>query len=195
MAGGAAAAAAGMGLLARPLPAGAAVATLKLGKKNRSGKSTSLAGKQGPVLQVTSSSDTGAALSGQALAESGETIGVMGVSASPEGVGGLFAAAAAGGTALDAQVGPDGGVSLRTNGRLRILERSGVASIAAGNVILFPVNGGIDEDSIVLATLQDHRPGVHVESAEIASAERGLVRVTLSSEVSEATRVGWLVLG
>ena len=46
----------------------------------------------------------------------------------------------------------------------------------------------------MIATLQDHFPGVHVESASVQDAEEGLIVVRLSGAVPEAATVAWLVL-
>ena len=65
---------------------------------------------------------------------------------------------------------------------------------AGGSEVVLPVKGGLSEGSLVLATLQDHVPGVHVESASVLDAEEGLVVVRLNQAVPEPAKVGWLVL-
>jgi hypothetical protein len=107
---------------------------------------------------------------------------------------GLFVASG-GGTALEARAGGRSGTALRTRGRIDFAERSGVASASGGAEFVIPVAGGLREDSIVLATLQDHHVGVHVESASVLDPEEGLIVVRLNQALSEPGRVGWIVLG
>jgi hypothetical protein len=99
-----------------------------------------------------------------------------------------------GGTALEASIGGREGVALRTKGRLELTERSGISSVSGGAEFVIPVAGGLSEDTLVLATLQDHFPGVHVEAAGVLDAEEGLIVVRLSQAVPEPARVAWLVL-
>ena len=124
----------------------------------------------------------------------GESVGIHGSAASPDGMAGLFVASG-GGTALEARTGERGGTALRTRGRIQFLERSGVAPATGGAEFVIPVPGGVREDAIVLATLQDHHAGVHVESASVLDAEEGLIVVRLNQALSEPARVGWIVLG
>ena len=99
-----------------------------------------------------------------------------------------------GGTALEATIGEKGGVALRTKGRLELTERSGISSVSGGAEFVIPVAGGLSETSLVLATLQDHFPGVHVEAAGVLDVEEGLIVVRLSQAVPEPAKVAWLVL-
>ena len=55
--------------------------------------------------------------------------------------------------------------------------------------------GGLREDALVLATLQDHHAGVHVESASVLDAAEGLIVVRLNQALAEPAKVGWIVLG
>jgi hypothetical protein len=86
------------------------------------------------------------------------------------------------------------GVALRTKGRLELGGRSGIASVSGGAEFVIPVAGGLSDSSLVLATLQDHFPGVLVESASILDAKEGLIVVRLNQAVPEPAKVGWLVL-
>ena len=68
--------------------------------------------------------------------------------------------------------------------------------IATGSdPFVIPVPGGLREDAFVLATLQDHHAGVHVESASVLDAEEGLIVIRLNQALAEPARVGWIVLG
>ncbi len=46
----------------------------------------------------------------------------------------------------------------------------------------------------MLATLQDHVPGVHVEAASVLDTDEGLIVVRLNQAVPEPARVAWIVL-
>ena len=111
---------------------------------------------------------------------------------SPDGIAGQFSASD-GGTAVEA-VATQRGVALRTRGRLQLAERSGVSSVSGGAEFVIPVAGGLSSDTLVLATLQDHHPNVHVASASVLDAEEGLIVVRLNQAVPEPARVGWIVL-
>jgi hypothetical protein len=124
----------------------------------------------------------------------GESVGIHGTAASPDGMAGLFVASG-GGTALEARTGERGGTALRTRGRIQFMERSGVAPATGGAEFVIPVPGGVREDAIVLATLQDHEAGVHVESASVLDPEEGLIVIRLNQALSGPGRVGWIVLG
>ena len=143
---------------------------------------TSIETSRSPALDVTNTS------------RQGESVGIHGTAASPEGMAGLFVASG-GGTALEARTGERGGTALRTRGRIQFMERSGIAPATGGAEFVIPVPGGVREDAIVLATLQDHHAGVHVESASVLDPEEGLIVVRLNQALSEPARVGWIVLG
>jgi hypothetical protein len=131
---------------------------------------------------------------GTASSDKGKTVGVQGKIESREGVAGHFLAEA-GGTALEASA-TKRGVALRTKGRLELTQRSGSALVSEGGAeFVIPVEGGLSERALVLATLQEHRPGIHVEAAYVLDAEDGLIVVRLNQAVSEQTKVGWFVLG
>ncbi len=130
-------------------------------------------------------------MQGAASSEKGKTVGVQGLTESSDGTAGQFVADG-GGTAIEARAAKKG-VALRTKGRLELSERSGGAE-AIGAEFVIPVVGGLSDKSLVLATLQDHRPGVHVEAAYVLDAEDGLIVVRLNQAVAEQTKVAWLVL-
>jgi hypothetical protein len=176
-------------------------------ERSNAGSTTTIEGTKSPSLDVrntakggqttavhaVSSSPKGTTIVAEATAAKGETVAVLATSESAEGVGGRFLATG-GGTALEARAGEKGGVALRTKGRLQLAERSGIASVSGGAEFVIPVAGGLAETSIVLATLQDHRTGVHVESARVLDVERGLIVVQLNAALPEPSRVGWIVL-
>jgi hypothetical protein len=217
-AGGAAALVGLLGILGRPLPASAQrddkkkntrepAARTSAQDRSNAGSTTSIEGTKSPSLDVrntakggqvmavhaVSSSPKGTAIAAEATAAKGETVAVLGTTESAEGVGGRFVATG-GGTAIEARAGEKGGVALRTKGRLQLTERSGIASVSGGAEFVIPVAGGVSETSIVLATLQDHHTGVHVESARVLDVERGLIVVRLNAALPEPSRVGWMVL-
>jgi len=181
-------------------------AAVRAGAKNSATQTTTLVSTKGPALEArlggggkaaalrgTATSSKGVAVQGAASSGKGKTVAVQGVSQSPNGTAGLFVANK-GGTAIDARSPDRKGVALRTRGRLQLTERSGDASVSGGAEFVIPVAGGLTEKSLVLATLQDHFPGVHVESASVLDAEDGLIVVRLSQAVAEPARVAWIVL-
>jgi hypothetical protein len=178
--------------------------SLKAGQKNTATKSTLLESRNGPAFQArvtgggesiglrgTARSSKGIGVQGAASSEKGKTVGVQGLTESSDGTAGQFVADG-GGTAIEARAAKKG-VALRTKGRLELSERSGSAE-AIGAEFVIPVVGGLSDKSLVLATLQDHRPGVHVEAAYVLDAEDGLIVVRLNQAVAEQTKVAWFVL-
>jgi hypothetical protein len=205
--GGVAALAGVLGVLGIATTAGAKNgSSVKLGEKNTATKPTTIESKKGPALQARTTSgkdpigvrgaataEKGVGVQGAALSGKGKTIGIQGLTASAVGTAGQFVAEK-GGTAIDAQA-PKDGVALRTKGRLELTERSGSASVSeGGSEFVIPVSGGLSERSLVIATLQEHRPGVHVEAAYVLDAEEGRIVVRLNQAVAEQTKVAWLVL-
>ncbi len=180
--------------------------SIRAGEKTTAGKSTVIESGQGPTLQARATgskspiglrglanASKGIGVQGNAASGKGNTVGVQGLTQSPDGIGGDFLAEG-GGTALAATAGKKG-VALRTKGRLQLTERSGRTPVSVGGAeFVIPVSGGLSEDSLVLATLQDHRPGIHVEAAHVLDADEGLIVVRLNQAVSEQTEVGWIVL-
>lgn len=181
-------------------------APVRAGERTTATRPTTLESSKSPAFQVkvggsgetvglrgVAASPKGIGVQGQANAGKGPNVGVQGVSRSPEGIAGQFEASD-GGTALEARSPKRKGVALRTEGKVQLTERSGVASVTGGAEFVIPVAGGLSEKSLVLATLQDHHPGIHVEAASVLDAEDGLIVVRLNQAVPEPTRVGWLVL-
>ena len=179
---------------------------LKVGNKTTATKTTTLEAKKGPGLRarvggsgtVSASrgyapTNKGTRVQGWADAKKGSTIGIDGQTRSPDGKAGQFVAAN-GGTAIVAKSPDKKGVALRTEGRLQFTERSGSSSVSGGSEFVIPVAGGLNDSSLVLATLQDHFPGVHVESASVLDAKDGLIVIRLNQAVPEPARVAWIVL-
>lgn len=181
--------------------------TIRAGEKATASRPTTVDSSKGPALQgrATSKRDPvgirgvatanqGVGVQGTAVSGKGATVGVQGLSQSPEGTAGQFVADG-GGTAIEARADRQG-VALRTRGRLEFGERSGSATVSeGGSEFVIPVSGGLSSSALVLATLQEHRPGVHVEAAYVLDAEEGVIAVRLNQAVPEQTRVGWIVLG
>ena len=65
---------------------------------------------------------------------------------------------------------------------------------SGGAEFVIPVSGGLNQNSLVIATLQDHFPGVHVESASVLDAGSATIVVRLNQAVPEPARVAWLIL-
>ena len=179
---------------------------VRAGDRTTATKGTLLEASKGPAFQVkmvgkgegvalrgSASSPKGIGVQGEATSEKGASIAVQGVAGSPEGVAGQFVAKA-GGTGVEALASEKNGVALRTKGRVELGGRSGVASVSGGAEFVVPVAGGLSETSLVLATLQDHFPGVHVESASVLDTREGLIVVRLNQALPEPAKVGWLVL-
>jgi hypothetical protein len=179
---------------------------LRAGAKTTATKSTTLESRKGPAFQAkvsgsgsaiglrgASSSPKGIGVQGTATAGKGEPVGVQGLAQSGDGTAGQFIAAE-GGIALEAVSAKKAGVALRTEGKLQFTGRSGVSSVSGGAEFVIPVAGGLGDKSIVIATLQSHFPGVHVESASVLDAEDGLIVVRLSQAIPEPANVGWIVL-
>jgi hypothetical protein len=180
---------------------------LRAGAKTTATKATTLESRKGPAFQAkvsgsgstiglrgASSSPKGIGVQGTATAGKGTSVGVQGLTQSADGTAGQFTAAE-GGIALEAVSAKMAGVALRTEGKLLFTGRSGVSPVTAGGAdLVIPVAGGLSDKSIVIATLQSHSPGVHVESASVLDAEDGLILVRLNQAVPEPANVGWIVL-
>ncbi len=178
---------------------------VRAGDKTTATRPTTLESRKGPAFQARATSskgpiglrgaataNKGVGVQGAAVSGKGATVGVQGLTQSPGGTAGQFVATD-GGTAVEASAKK--GVALRTKGRIELTERTGSASVSEGGAeFVIPVSGGLSEKSLVLATLQDHRPGVHVEAAYVLDADKGLVVVRLNQAVSEQTKVAWIVL-
>lgn len=179
---------------------------MRIGQKNAGTKSTTLQNQRGPgflarmtgtgsAIRGYASAQKGVGVQGWADAKKGKTVGVEGKTDSPAGVAGQFVANR-GGTALLGKSPDREGVALRTEGKLQFEQRSGDATTSGGAEFVIPVGGGLTNKSLVLATLQDHHPGVHVEAASVLETSKGneTILVRLNQAVPEPTRVAWLIL-
>lgn len=179
---------------------------LRLGQKNAATNSTTVQAKKGPALlarvvgggKVTgvrglATSEKGTGVQGWADAKKGQTVGIAGQTTSPKGKAGEFVAAN-GGIGVVARSPEKKGVALRTEGKLQFTQRSGASPTSGGSEFVIPVAGGLTDDSLVLATLQDHFPGVHVESASVLDADEGLIVIRLNQAVPDEARVAWFIL-
>jgi hypothetical protein len=165
---------------------------VRAGERTTAARATLLESSRGTGFHARNTGRGGVALKGEATSGRGATVAVQGSTQSPDGIAGQFSASE-GGTAVEAQA-TQRGVALRTRGRLQFRERSGVSSVSGGAEFVIPVAGGLADDSIVLATMQDHFPNVHVASASVLDASEGLIVVRLSQAVPEPAKVGWIVL-
>ena len=179
---------------------------IRAGTKTTATSTTSVQSRKGPAFlaRVTGSgqatglvgvagSTKGIGVAGSSESKKGSTVGVSGTTRSPAGKAGQFVASN-GGIAVLARSPDKKGVALRTEGRLEFAKRSGASSVSGGAEFVIPVAGGLSEDSLVLATLQDHVPGVHVEAASVLDTNEGLIVVRLNQAVPEPARVAWIVL-
>ena len=71
--------------------------------------------------------------------------------------------------------------------------RSGMATIGSGKAAVTIANIRIDPASLVLATLQQDRSGVHVRSA-VPNAAGDSFTIRLNKAVGSATKVGWFIV-
>lgn len=176
----------------------------RVGKRNSATNTTQITAKKGPgfLARITGTGAAvrgitgnrkGVGVQGWAEAKKGATIGVAGKTGSPGGTAGQFIAGN-GGTALVAKSSARNGVALETEGKLRFGKRSGDATTSGGSEFVIPVSGGLNQNSLVIATLQDHHPGVHVESASVLDAGKSTIVVRLNQAVPEPARVAWLIL-
>jgi hypothetical protein len=167
-------------VLGRPFPAAAQDEERKSKRKKRGDGDG--AGAEAAPPGTTISTSRSPALEVTNTAKEGDGVAINAIATSREGTGGLF-------------VAENGGTALRTKGRIQFADRSGIASATGGAEFVIPVPGGLREDAVVLATLQDHQAGVHVESASVLDVDEGLIVVRLNQALSEPGRVGWIVLG
>ena len=177
---------------------------MRMGQKNNATKTTQLTAKRSPgllsrisgagaAIRGITSSQKGTGVQGWADAKKGKTVGVNGQTKSANGTAGQFVALG-GGTALVAKSPDKTGVALQTEGKLKFDDRTGTTQTSGGAEFVFQVAGGLSEGSLVLATLQDHFPGVHVEAASVLDAKEGLAVIRLNQAVPEPARVAWIVL-
>lgn len=137
--------------------------------------------QMGIGVQGLSHGVEGVGLDGQATAATGANYGVMGQSASPGGAG-LFGLATGGGFAL------------RTSGRLRVDQVSGVVVIPAGSTSR-TVNPGVNVTSGAFVLLT---PKVNIGGRALwftTDPTGNTFRIRMSSVRSSGTKVAWLLVG
>jgi hypothetical protein len=114
------------------------------------------------------------------VAGHGFTAGVRGTSAAASGVGVLAEHNAAGGAAFKA-VGP------------AVFSRSGILAVPAGSSKITKTGIALTAGSLILAAIQRHVPGVHVEAA-VPDVSRSEFTVHLNRAVAARTHVAWFVV-
>ncbi len=154
-----------------------------------------------PVLQVLSGE--GYAIHAEGLfgvVATGREVGVSGGSPDYDagiGVAGDGRVGVAGttrdGTGVSAVARELSGTALRVRGRARF-SRSGTVTIKAGRRTARKGVPALASDSLVMATIQDRRVGVHIEAA-VVCASRDYFTIHLNKVVRRDTRVAWFVLG
>ena len=169
--------------------------SVRVGERNTGSKTTVLEATNGPVFsgRIGKQGKKSIAVQGVATSKKGAAVGVQGQSFSPEASAGQFIAES-GGTAVEATSSSTKGFALRTKGRIQFSDRSGSSEVSGGAEFVIPVAGGLSANSVVLATLQDHFPGVHVEAASVLDVEEGFIVVRLNQAVPEPATVAWVVL-
>ncbi|HEX2221958.1 MAG TPA: hypothetical protein VHK06_05485 [Candidatus Limnocylindria bacterium] len=99
------------------------------------------------------------------------------------------------GTGVRAYAGQPAGLALRVSGRAAF-DRSGRATIAtnASSVTVTPPNFYATSSTFVLATLQQNRAGVHVQSVVVTTGSAGRFTIHLNKPVPAATSVAWMAV-
>jgi hypothetical protein len=139
------------------------------------------------------SSTVGVGTYGYAEAATGTTYGAIGHAVSPTGVG-VYGFGAGGGVGVRAT--SVGGVALDTSGRIVAHKVSGVATIAKGKTSVSVKPGvGIGSSSFVLLSPRGNLGSRGLWSTLTASSTAGTITIRVSSAVSAATQIGWLLLG
>jgi hypothetical protein len=96
------------------------------------------------------------------------------------------------GIAVYAQALNTDAVAIRAEGVTQFT-RSGYLTIKAGKSAAVKTNLRIDAKTLVLAVLQDDRPGIYVRSA-VTNSGAGSFTIHLNAAVSSDTRVGWFLV-
>ena len=115
--------------------------------------------------------------------------GVRGTSVNGIGVRAL--ASGSGGTGVLASSGSDG-TALQVDGKAKF-SRSGSVTIPAGSSSLTRTGIALDSQSLVLATLQQNRSGLWIQSA-VPNASGGSFTVFLNHATNTDTVVAWFVV-
>jgi len=81
---------------------------------------------------------------------------------------------------------------LQVQGKVRLIDRSGRATITAGHYAVTRYISGVTSSNIAVATLNTLRTGIWVRAVVCAT---GKITIYLNAKVSGATSVSWIVLG
>lgn len=121
---------------------------------------------------------TGLSAGPGAIPPGGSNTGVHGVCDAPDGTGVLARSSR--------------GVALRVEGRA-VFRRSGVLRIGAGARSATKTGIPLTAASLVLATLRQHQPGLHIEAA-VPSPAKGSFTIYLNRQARAESQVAWLVV-
>lgn len=193
--------------VADPAAAGAADGdALVLGGENTADNTTRVVmGTANAAIHAVTNADDGSlvgentAEDGYGLRGTGAYIGVNAVggaigtyTVSDNGVG--LDALTYDGTAVRASTAvPSLGYALETRGRVRF-DSAGRVAVRAGQTRAVISNLALTPNSIVLATLQARRRGLHVEAA-VADPATNSATIFLNKEAPAPVDVGWFVIG
>lgn len=162
---------------------------LILGTDNEAASTTGLirSSGTGPTLVVTRTDPNLAALvvDGHVYVNNGAVVSYGGT-----GLG--LSGQATSGTGVVASAEP-AGVALRVSGRATF-SRSGRVTVRAGRRSATVTQIGLQTRSMVFATLQQYRSGVHIAAAVPIPGPPGRIVIYLNRAVSSDTRVAWFVL-
>ncbi len=163
---------------------------LILGTDNDAASSTGLVGASGsgPALRLTQTNPAGG---GALEVNGGVWVGSGGV-LSHGGSGTGLSGSATTGTAVVASAEP-AGMALRVSGRATF-SRSGRVTVRAGRRSATVTQIGLQARSMVFATLQQYRSGVHIAAAVPTPGPPGRIVIYLNRAVGSDTRVAWFVL-
>jgi hypothetical protein len=191
--------------LLRPSPAAAADGdNVKLGQDNEAANVTTITGGGNGALRAVSTADDGSvvginsAADGYGVRGTGEYIGVdaignvIGTSSSSDH-GTAVLAATYDGIAIQATVSVPSAWALDARGPVKF-SSSGRTRIPAGQARVVLTGLALKPTSMVLATLQTRRNGVHVEAA-VPDPVTGSATVYLSKPTPGAADLGWFVIG
>ena len=162
-------------------------------------------------IEAQSSSGSAAAIlaapqSGIGVSGAGDVVGVNGVAIPGTNGDGVHGLADGHGTGVKGSAGSpvigqgvgvtaehtSGGTALRVIGSA-VFSRSGTLTIKAGHSAITQTGVALTAASLIFVTLQNHVPGVYVQSA-VPDALKGSFTVHLSSAAPVATTVAWFIV-
>jgi hypothetical protein len=87
-----------------------------------------------------------------------------------------------------------GSTAIWANGKVRLVGRSGRATVPAGAAhVDVTVRHGLAGSPLTIATVQGYRPGVFVTSVRNNYPKQGTARIYLNKAASSATSIAWIV--